>query len=522
MMNYFICFTATTANILGIFNDPFEFEGDYGPEVNPIRQKVFEQVVAKESLVKNLTDFEVKQFLKNDTSNELEFRLYKKILTTYSMEQDQEHGPLLSKVFTPDLIQDLTNKQRELEKSGFSYQDLEEIFHFVMKYGDQRIFRFLRNNPPEFLSIDKKLRDRAAREGKNLELPILSSTHKLNRQNAQDLKIELLSILFNDEMLQLTKPEADLKKTVQKLNENYLKGFFGNEADNQDLQAFTSPAGQVFFYWLYQALNFHLIADDENLIDGINKVKEIFSNTLGNAHARATAFREKLILADSAAVFTQEADQAVENVLTGDHLFLPVHKQNPKDGTFVFLRSDIWEPHYEVIPIEEYEGYAQGRLNLVLATLKETQQKFLLASGHGHSTRAEDGRQQIALIMKRFEALSKENTNLQLLIGIDANTKTPEDVNLLRAHLDRLGLTATDVGPTTIKKRMVTTQHAKAGKTAVDEEDYLITLKPENGAQFHLDHTTVGFSKDKPDVSQSLPNLNNPSDHYPVGATLTH
>jgi hypothetical protein len=67
---------------------------------------------------------------------------------------------------------------------------------------------------------------------------------------------------------------------------------------------------------------------------------------------------------------------------------------------------------------------------------------------------------------------------------------------------------------------MVTVQHSKAGRFAVDEEDYLITLKPENGGTFVLSDQTVGFSDQKPDTTEPLPNINNPSDHYPVGATL--
>lgn len=55
-----------TANILSSFNDPFEFEGDYGPEINPIRQKVFEQVIPQEAFAKHLTDSEIMHLIAND------------------------------------------------------------------------------------------------------------------------------------------------------------------------------------------------------------------------------------------------------------------------------------------------------------------------------------------------------------------------------------------------------------------------------------------------------------------------
>ncbi len=82
-----------------------------------------------------------------------------------------------------------------------------------------------------------------------------------------------------------------------------------------------------------------------------------------------------------------------------------------------------------------------------------------------------------------------------MIIGIDANTKSEEDVAALREHLEQLGLVATSVGPTTVKQRMVTAQHAKSGRYAVDEEDYIITLKPDNRAAFTFSKATVGFQR---------------------------
>jgi hypothetical protein len=109
---------------------------------------------------------------------------------------------------------------------------------------------------------------------------------------------------------------------------------------------------------------------------------------------------------------------------------------------------------------------------------------------------------------------------LQLLIGIDANTKSEEDVRLFREHLDALGLVGTQVGPTTIKKRIVTAQHSISSRAAIDEEDYLITLKPEKGGQLQFSRVTVGFKEGRAELNKSLPDIDNPSDHYPVGAIM--
>lgn len=73
-------------------------------------------------------------------------------------------------------------------------------------------------------------------------------------------------------------------------------------------------------------------------------------------------------------------------------------------------------------------------------------------------------------------------------------------MQLLNYELESLGLVATHSGPTTIKKRIVTVQHAKAGHFAIDEEDFLITLKPENGGNYHMSHFTVGFQEQAPSL----------------------
>ncbi len=174
----------------------------------------------------------------------------------------------------------------------------------------------------------------------------------------------------------------------------------------------------------------------------------------------------------------QEGDSYAVKSLTIDGLFLPVDKQNFKDGTIVLLRSDFWNPDYEIIPVDDYEGYKEGRLSVILATQKDTGQKFLLASGHGHSTKSEDGRLQVEKVINLLDYLFKtKKENIKLLIGMDANTKSKEDIKEFNLLLDKLGLIRTSVGPTTIKKRMVTAQHEKAGKVMQDEEDYLITKK---------------------------------------------
>ncbi|MBS0622385.1 MAG: hypothetical protein JSR80_05460 [Verrucomicrobia bacterium] len=473
-MNLLLGLVVFTANVLSSFNDPFEFEGDYGEEVNPTREYVFEQVVSKQTL-----------------------------------QEDLQHGPTLDELVSPPLIDQLIAKQQALQGNGFSEQDLLKIIYFLNRYGNQKIFSLLRHSPSSLLGADKILRNQAT------SLPILSSTQPLRGCNALELKKNLMESLFTKEIFSLMKGGDTLDIASLEL-------YLGEGADPKDLSVFTTPAGQLFFYWLYQSMNLHLISHNAGMIPQINCVKKIFSENLGNPTVRAQMFKDRLIAADASVVFTQESDAIVSQLLTENGLFHSVSLQNPADGTFVFLRSEVWEPSYQIIAIDDYEGSARGRLNVILAMKKGTGEKFLLAASHGNSTRAEDGRLQITKIVEKFHQLAHlpENKNLQLIIGIDANTKSDEEVALLRTHLDSLGLMATSVGPTTIKKRMVTTQHLKAGKCVIDEKDYIIILKPENGGLYHMTLPTVGFREEKADLAVALPNVDNPSDHYPVGTTL--
>ncbi len=517
-MNLFFSIVIHTTNILGIFADPFEFEGDYGPEVNPARQQVFELVVSREALAKNLSDLEIRQKMDNSNANEEEVHEYKKFLVAQAVKEEKAYGPTLEELVTPELIEEIRKYQGNLSNSRFSESDFTDILTFVERYKNQKIFRFLRNNPAELLSLDKALRDKAARDGKIFNMPILGSTRLLEGNDSFELKKNLISAVFTEEAFSLTKPEDHVKQSLKKLNVEYLRGFLGESADNRDLEIFSSPLGQVFFYWMYQSLNLELISSNQEMIAQVNQVKDIFGRTLGDPIARANLFKDRFIASDSVVLFTQESDALVPQTLTSDGLFLSVDRQNPQDGTLILLRSDLWEPNYEILSIENYEGFKAGRMNVILATRKDSGQQFLLASCHGHSTKSEDGRLQIQLIMQKFHQLN--DGNLQLIIGIDANTKTEEDVKLFKEHLEKLGLMSTQAGPTTIKKRMVTAQHSKAGRFAIDEEDYLITLKPEFGGQFQFSHITVGFKEQIADTNQPLPNIHNPSDHYPVGAVM--
>lgn len=394
-----------TANILGIFTDPFEFDGDYGKEVNSVRQKVFEELISREAMARNLTDPEVRARMGKEFVSEEEISAFQNNLTLQAIQEEKEYGPTLRELVTPELIKEINSRQIDLKASGFTDYDYGKILNFIERYKGQKNFRFLRNNPSALLTLDKVLRDQAARDGIPFDLPILGSTEQLLGSNSLELKLNLIKAVFTEKTFHLTKPQESIRQSLNKLNCDYLKDFFGTAAKTCDLDCFSSASSQVFFYWMYQALNLQLISTDQEMIEKVNQVKHRFSQTLGNSAGRAKRFKEKLVASGTEVLFTQEGDALVPQILINDGLFIPVHSQN----LMVVLRSDAWEADYTVLPIESYEGFQSGKINLILAKRKGSGERFLLASCHGNSTKAEDGRLQISLVMEKFHELSDGN-----------------------------------------------------------------------------------------------------------------
>ena len=518
-MGFFFVLIVYTCNVLSLFNNPFEFDGDYGSEINSIRQQIFEKIIPREALVTNLTDFEIKQIMEKEGVTSTDMEIYRENLILQAIIEDNQHGPTLGELVSTELINDLKHEQNKFQ--NFSNAEMQDIMKFVEKYKNIFVFRFLHKIPSEFLSLDKVLSDKTAQKGSKFSLPTVTSTTKLKGKTSYELKNNLLRSTYNEETFSLTKTKETLKNSLEKFDEELLCELLGSEAKIEDFDFFCSASGQVFLYWLYHSMNLHLISQDQQMIDDVNLVKERFIQTLGNPKHRAETLKNKLMETNASVLFVQESDFFTCQELVENGLFLPVYEQNPRDGCFVFLRSNCWEPSYEMLSIDGYDGFQKGKLNLILATLY-TGEKFLLSSAHGNSIHAEDGRLQIYLIMKEFNRIKQERgyDNLQLIIGMDANTKTEKDVNAFRDYLDKLGLVGTNVGPTTVKKRMVSVQHTKVGKLSVDEEDYLITLKNESGGKYSLTDLTIGFNSESANLDRMLPNIDNLSDHYPVGANL--
>lgn len=496
-----------TSNLLaGV--DPFEFRGSFGEPIDPIREVVFANLTSMVTLQQR---------------SGTPLMIHGKEVSP--LDYDLNRGPSIGELMTPEHLSTLSSLQRNCS-DVFTSDDLASIYAFVEKYKEIKPFYFFRHGSQSYVApLDKRLLDNEMRN----DLSILGSCRLLVGESAHELNRQLLREVFSENVLRLAYPEEQIKPyLINPEAEKQIRINFGTADDYtiEDFAFFARPAGQIFSWWLYQATNLNLACSEQGMINGINTVKTLFANTYANPYTRARTFRDRVLSSDTHVVFTQEADAITPQVFCEDGAFLPVDRQRKGDGCYVLLRSDVWDPNYEVIPLEGYKNYSKGRLNVVLATTTQGD-KFLLASGHGDSNKAEDGREQLNLIVDKYEELLKDPAyeGLQLMIGMDANTKRDvkrgkDDVVPFLKLVEERGLQVIRVGPTTVKERVVTAQYGKALVISEDEEDWVIY----GGDKFKLSRPTVGFDRIDPEAERSiagpLPNKDNLSDHFAIGASL--
>lgn len=506
-MNTITCFLVITFNVLSGFVNPFEFDGCYSDRIDPLRKKIFEKLMLEETVVKNLTDEELDKKAKQEKIPLDAIEDFHKKLITEAKKNDLERGPTLEELLPEKLLTVLQEKLKEVAVSEKTWKDLQ---NFYEKHKQKKIFSFIKHSPEKFLSIEKRLPNIAS-------LPIVGSLALLPEKEYTALSQNLLDQLITKKQLSSLNFCKELQKSLNRYSETDLKSFLGEDASLSDLELFTTPIGELIYYWIYESLHLYLITDTPSLLQDVNLVKEHFAKHLADPTFRTQSIKEDLLNKHPALLFLQECDRYLLEALTNDSFFLPIQDQNMKDGTLVLLEKDQWEEDYQVIPVEEYKGYKEGKVNIVLAKQKSSSIPFLLASCHGASLDPSDGRKQISIIMKKYRSFQKNNPHLQLIIGIDANTKSQKEVEALYEHLDSLHLVCTKVGATTIKRRMITTEQEKAGIYIQDQEEYLITLGNQADRLAMLSKPFLRFDNKEEGF---LPNPSNLSDHYPVGAYM--
>jgi hypothetical protein len=155
--------------------------------------------------------------------------------------EKKETDITFSQLFTPELVKELKSRQKELFNKGFSSLDLKYILYFIDRYKDESVYVFLKDHSLDFLHLSQ-----------SLDLPVLEG------DNCPALKKSLMQHIFTKETLALTKHPSEIHQFIEHLDKDFSKKILGKNAKNQDLEIFSSPSGQLSFYWMRKAFELHL------------------------------------------------------------------------------------------------------------------------------------------------------------------------------------------------------------------------------------------------------------------------
>ncbi|MFI0435544.1 MAG: hypothetical protein ACH350_07460 [Parachlamydiaceae bacterium] len=423
--------------------------------------------------------------------------------------QDRMKGPTVAELFNPTVMAVMS---QALDKAGCETSEWDTIEEFVKECKDMHLFHFVKTYSGKILGLEQSIMKAGIFE----TLPTVNSTVLLDEKATDEqLRLDLTEKLFNQNVFDAIK----LNDSFKKIEASIKNTFDGPSPSVESLKALAqTKSGVIFLYCLYQSINLSLVKNNGKIKD-LNEIKTSFKNQISNSETREKWLLNQLSDREIQVLFTQEATNLSKKVKDRFH---DLKTQNPGDGTCVWLEKATWQTDYEVIAPKKDDG----KINMVIATHARSKRPYLLASLHGHSSNKENGRELIKQVVTEFNEQKKSHPNLKLIIGTDANTKTPDDIAELDQVLNDLGLQRTEVGLTTIKCRLVTTQVDKCLKEIAGQGDFVITEKKAKllnvgkGSQTGFWKTGFGLFFRPSSIDDSLPNAKNPADHYPVYATV--
>ncbi len=488
-----------SCNTLEKADSPFEFQGKLGSQTDA-KQEILDFLTPLSAKVRSQNG-SVKE-IKNAESKMLrESPLFKQLLTQENLEIFKQliaNSPLRDEFYTV-------------------LPELDAFTNIVKEYPS---VLFLADAP--IAKIDKYMCG---------NLPTVTSTALLEGANSKELVTCLTQAIFVDQwtgtqlaidrtQLQSDVIKKSLKKTYSSQNIERLFGLNSSQhLKVEDFQFFTTMVGQIFLYWMQNAFLLQKVSvKGPELLKTINIVKDAYKKTISDDQARAQFYIGQLNEIKASVVATQECHKAIYAGLCNQYQD-PVNDlhQNPLDGTMVFLKKGDWQEGKTISLIDGDKSWeVKGRINGVLAKHINSQIPYLIFSVHSDAKDEQVAFEQIKSILSTYKFHQKQNNNLILLVGIDANIK--KTTAAFEDFLDANKLVHTgSLGVTTLKERAITTQYAKAGLKVKSKGDYILAGAETLSAE--ITNQRLGISSDL-DL-QLLPSGDCPSDHFPITAQIT-
>jgi hypothetical protein len=483
-------FLLISANVLGIFSDPFEFAGNYGDFINSVKAQVEARLIGRAMHPGTAP-----------TEGEIQSQL--------------NYGPTLQELCPVTIKNSLRNLFGE---RGLDVKNFDATMDFFNKHSHSQLFHFFKNCPSALLSLDLALRQEAKNGQRPFPLPIVNSSITIYGNNSVTHKLNLADVFFTQE----TKAQAkNIDKKLQEQIDKSAKDFrVGDElVDPKFLKAFATPEGQMLFYYLYQIMNLHLVAD---IIPQINQAKAEFAENLGDPAKRAEIFAEQCVKAGGDVVFTQECDSYVPAEMEKrgyfSTQFIPGPDGKPmlrsKDGSVIFLKETRFKKNFISEPYLDSD--IKHKATIIIAQEIENEIPNVFSSCHGDAKVAKDARDQIERVHGVFQRCKTINPNARMAMGSDTNTNDDSEVSALQQLVNSLKLLMSEVGNTVIKMRKVTVQHEKTNKLDQTPKDRIITSD-----NLLFIKQTVGGQIPPLDKEIMLPNKDIVSDHGPVAVHVT-
>lgn len=506
----------------------FEFFGSgYGEELDAYRARIFQAVLPAETFVRKMSREEILAEMKKEdpkvNPTDAEIEQFQAKLLEQACLKDLEKGPTLRQLagcdsaFTDaqdqpfNVLEELAQLEKSINNPKIlSQNDLAQFELFIKKFGHQKLFAFLHGiNPHKEGSEGTSGLLRLDHWFRNITFPFLNEPAPIKAKNPYEVKQQLLHALFSTEVTQAKYLSS--RHTMQIIREDLdltlLKDEHGNAVTPEELEFFSTPAGLLFFNWLYHAEEWDL-ALKESTVDEFNWANKTLQALMGDPKQRAEKFVQDLLHFNVSVLAAQECGPLFAEELKKQGFIDPFNNTGAS-FTALFLREKRWK---DIEPIKTN----LRKLAMVLATDKQTKDRFLHVSAHSYSTDAKEGLEKIKEAIRVYRELQQQpgNKDLILMIGVDANTKETVDIEALQQLMQQEGLQITDYGPTTLKIRALTTQQEKRGKRIFKPGDHVITSNLKG--RYRVMDRMLGWLRKRADSSLALPNPKHPSDHLTV------
>lgn len=521
--------TCVTLNTLGVFSDFVEFLGDYGPTLNPIKERleacVLGQVAGKQSGEEG-----------------------KPVASEEDIIADCNRGGTFEEVLPPDLLRQVIEIAT---KNGISADEFTPLTDLLDAHRNERSFHALQNCSPDALTgVDNDYRKKAKADSVEFDLPTLNSPAPIVGNTHAERVLNLARSLFTTNRMSSISPVENVgdKDGIRAKFEKEQRKFKTEYRTNtgviplEQIRAFTqSKVTAATYHFLYECSRLYEVGQDKrpveieietgngrretgrfnNLFEAFNYGKQLFKQGLGSPQGRAEIFCRHLQKTMPDVIFLQEAESYISEAIDKLGYFSTAKVtdadgktvRRSKDGSEIHLKTTSFQPEVEVLP---YNGDdIDQKSTLLKATQTKNGVSTVLGSIHGDAKDLERTKTLCQRAIDVFTRARSSDPRTQFYVGIDANPTNAAQIASIQEFLGSKGFKFTDYGINMVRTRGISTQVRKRRDFVESLKDGFIVP-----SGYEVTEPTIAFEPPPFNRNRRLPDYQNPSDHGAVGARI--